>query len=324
MVARVLVASVVALLGTGLPCGEPPPFRARVARQLDREVSAAELVVKLNVEATDDHYRGHARLIVRGVEYTRTLEAESCSALFEAVTLVAVASLDVSAEGEDVIVPAPPLVEDPDDAPVETVLVERPLPTPIVVPEASSDRRPPPPPPRKRPRAFIDVAAGVGVGGPSGVNGIVQLSVGVRHKWASAAVGGAYWLRRRATASRTDRQIVTELGTADVRGCAGFGRRIRAGPCLGVEVGGMRAYLTGAREKAQRPPWVALRAGARLSVRATAVLSFLVAAELGVAVVRPRFELGASDGSLLVVHEPGVLSGRFVAGAQFHLPSKKG
>lgn len=303
----------------------------RVERALGRPPVEGDPTYEVHARVEGDRIVGTAVLSVGDRVYERELEAESCDALLDAVALLVVASAAPPSDDATLVPepePEPATLPGPEPATQlepEPELASELGPTgedPARDQEQAQEPRPEAPerdrgPPRLRP--FAGVAVGGALGGVPQGTGLVRLHVAIERRWLRLALAGAYWIRRRTTADE-DADRIVELGTASVLGCALFGARARAGPCLVTELGGMRADLPGSSIAQPRTNlWLSVRAGARVGLRLTPRVNLLAMADLGFAVVKPSFTVAVSDGPAFVVHEPGLLSARLFAGVELAL-----
>jgi hypothetical protein len=208
---------------------------------------------------------------------------------------------EAAPEAPDVPVSAPRIAEDREPDPF--------------VPETPP---PPPPAPRRGPGGFVRVQAGPEYGALPGVTGAVGLAGGLLWRRARLELGGTYLAPR--TAVSADGGLRASLVAAAVHGCGRVGRgRIEVPLCGGLELGGRRGAARDVPEaRTTTVLWLSAVVGAGVAVRLGERWSLWGALQLGVSVVRQRFQV-RDPGPAVSLFESRPVSGRLLLGVELRL-----
>ncbi len=246
------------------------------------------------------------RLQVDGGSTVRSLEAETCAGLADAVALVTEMALVRSEDPEEPSEPPPP--ETP----------PRPEPSvPVVVSAARAD-----PPPPRRPVARV-VRAVVGVGDGALPHASAVMSLAVSAAWHHAQLEGAvtWWLPQDHVFDRASGGGARfGLVHGDLAGCGvATPWRLRIPLCGGLPVGDIRATGFGLEgSQTTHRLWLAARAGTGLEWRPTRVLALWLGADLYVPFLRRAFviqELGT-------VHRSAPVAGTGLVGLSLNFDGR--
>lgn len=265
-------------------CPDDAAVEARVGELLGATPTASE---RATADVVGDHEGWTVELstFIDGAKQTRSLRADDCVVLAEAVAVVvavaldpvAVATNEASAEGPRVPEPA---IESPASA---APVVDRAKP----VPHSASAA------PRRRTWSFgVRVEGGYGIGTAPGGTGLAGLALFAQTGRARIEIEGRWYGPREILEDGAGAR--TQLGTAAALGCLELGRAVVTAPlCLGFEAGALRAR--GVELPAPQTvhfPWAAPVARAALAARVHARVRMWLALEGAVLVVRPQLQQG--------------------------------
>ncbi|MFO0635326.1 MAG: hypothetical protein U0168_20960 [Nannocystaceae bacterium] len=298
------------------PAGCPDREAARAS--LDRLLAEAGTPEGTPIHATIvvDPQRGGYRAIVQLGEQDdgRTLWSPTCAEVADAALLIVAIAIDPRLGGasSEEPGPGPAVVEPPEPGPSVPEPIAPPQPTsrPQTGPPSSTppspeaQPRPLPPvvepsPPRRRIRprvplrALVRASAGLGVGGPGAVTGVVAVGVALASRRVRIELDGDLWTPRR-TVVAGDRSVGVRVlgGTAGVRGCGSpLARRLEIPLCAGVRVGALRGEGTGALRSSTQASdwWVSASLGAGLWGWLTPRVALALDLDAMVAFTRPSF-----------------------------------
>lgn len=276
-------------------CPNEADVRARIAR-LARSTSEGgrRLRATARVDSTPEGaFRVALETFTAEARDTRELVGASCEAVADSVAVVLALRLGASSDEPPPAAPPPP------------------LPKPEQVPPPGAPRAPP---------THSRLSLGVALTGDSSVlpgatlGGTVQAAL--RSGNTMIALTGTYWIPRDVALS-AERDAAFRWASGAVQGCqelARLGGSGHLGPCLAIEAGAMSAESFGVRIPGQTTePWLAARAGARLSLDVTRALTLAFGLEAAVPFRRPEFVVEGVG----TVHRPAPLSARAAASAEW-------
>ena len=317
------------------------PNRDAVATQIQRLAPSAELVesepAALSVEAivseTADGFGAEVTLHTNAESRNRTLVADDCVLLAQAVGLVAAVALDPVVVASQ-LEPASPPAEIPEPEPVP-----EPEPEPEPAPDLTGDEPDEPPsrggprfvsgdrpdPPRKRPPLDYGARFGLGVGGlvlpGAGPGFVVAPWLGVDSFVAQLSV--QYWTPRPHELDGVDAGALFQLVTFGARACPVLGTgRWRFPLCIGVDLGPMIAAGRGQQIVNPQTPvdlWAAAIVQPGFEVALTPRFGLWAAFEAAISLRRPTFHV-VQDGTEQELHQPEVFGPRGFVGVTVHTP----
>jgi hypothetical protein len=295
-------------------CPDLADVRARIEALLGHAPTEDELALRGDIVAVAGGYRLDLRVRSRGPEDVRELHADRCSVLAESAALVAAVMLDPVEAGTTVERLRSDVARE-DPSPEERILprTDAGVATVRVVARTPAQERSP----RGDASAWLRLRGGGEFGAIPGGTGGFDLALAFGGARVRGELLGAYWIGREV--SRGGAQMRVHLGTVTPRVCVGFGaRRLHADACAGLELGVMRASLTGG---VRQPPWIApqIEAGVRIDVAPR--IAVVIAVQAAFAAVRPEFRLESSSDPDRVarVYRPSSVSVRALAGLEVRL-----
>ncbi len=264
-------------------CPDDTAVEARIGAMLGATPTASE---RATAEVVGDHEGWTVELAtyIDGAMQTRSLRADDCTVLAEAVAVVVAVALDPVAVATSEARDDGPHVPEPvaEAAPSSTAAIDR---APVV---ASTTRAP-----HRRSWWFgMRVAGGYGIGTAPGGTGLVGLALFAQTGRARIEVEGRWYGPREIVDDGAGAR--TQLGTAAALGCVELGRAVVTAPvCLGFEAGALRARGVEVLDpQTVNFPWAAPVARAALAARVHARVRMWLALEGAVLVVRPQLQQG--------------------------------
>jgi hypothetical protein len=319
-------------------CPDASLAQARLAGYLAQSGGTSADTVRAHVVVTevDSGLEATLQLATAWGESRRTLRAERCEDIADAVALVVATTIDPLLGIRDPH-DAGPALEPPARAELEPE--PEPLPEPLPEPEplpplvAAPDPRPTPAPvrdpqPRPKPEPTRTIAAlgsfgaGIGAGLRLRAGPVLDGSIGFDWRWLRVLAIGSYtFADERPLAGTEDGSIVMRAWSAGALAC-GVPRfsRFEAPACAGIEGGTMLGRSDGVNVPgSDSRPWlgVALRVGLHLRVTPRVALA-LDLHGIGVA-WRPTFHIENVDTVDTVYTAPPV-AGRALLGVQVRWP----
>lgn len=288
----------------------------------------------------------HAEVLMRGPwgESSRSLRSPTCDTLAEAVTLLAVVSVQ-QAEADALVIPEPQPPPEPEPEP------QPPTSAPSVPGDSASSTGARPVTAREAPDASTSTAAPRRAGGsraadaeasgrgPSSWQGLARLAaragagvlpgvdlsaalaVGLSHRYWRVELWGAGWIPRDEVVA-ADAAVRMHLVTGGLRGCAVLRPRPWLGvlPCADLEAGAMRGQGRGdglAVGRTSWQPWLAVAVTPALTLRVHPRFSVWAGGSLVVPLRRPGFTLQGQTGD---TYRAPVISGRGALGVELRFP----
>ena len=300
-------------------CPAADELRQRVAR-LTTGSATATVEGLAHVAETPEGFTARLELRTAWATSTRTLEAERCSSLADAVALLVAIAIDpiaVDRTLDEAPAPAPtpagaPVEPPPPSRPASPPAAEPPSPPPPVAsdppPRPSSPSRRPEPADERALQLLLRPTVGVSAGLLPRVGPSLHAAAGLRWRWLRAGVQASHWLPRLAELdARPEPVAELRLWGVGVHGCAGprWGRVELTG-CVALHGGRMRGEGRGTldRVRVEHRPWVAASIGPALVVSLAAPIGLWVAVDGTASLYRPRFHVQG----LGSVHEVGPLA----------------
>jgi hypothetical protein len=272
-------------------CPDDAAVEARVGDMLGATTTNASERATADVVGDHEGWTVEIATFIDGAKQTRSLRADDCAVLAEAVAVVVAVALDPVAVATSEAREQGPRVPEPT----------------IETPPTSArevDRAPPQPrrtsaPPRRTWTFGLRVAGGYGIGTAPGGTGLVGLALFAQTGRARIEIEGRWYGPREILDDGTGAR--TQLGTAAALGCLELGRAVVTAPlCLGFEAGALRARgLRLPDPIVVNFPWAAPVARAALAARVHARVRMWLALEGAVLVVRPQLQQGFDDPEVL-------------------------
>jgi hypothetical protein len=273
-------------------CPDDAAVEARIAAMLGATHTVAQRAVA-DVDGELGGYTVELATWIDGASQARTLQAEECAVLAEAVAVVVAVALDPVAvvQTDD---NASRLAETTETAAPSQDLTLTGDTTPSVHRNAT-------PPPRRRWSFGSRVAGGYGLGTAPGGTGLVGLALYAETGRARLEIEGRYWAPRRIREGDAGARV--QLGTVGVAGCLQLSRPpdqgepiVTAPVCAGLEAGALRAAGFQLPDpRVVNLPWLAPLARAALQVRVHARVRLWLALEGAVLALRPKLQQGFAE-----------------------------
>jgi len=240
------------------------PDRAAAQASLDRLLKdsptpADDPGARVRITAQGDRFVARVQL---GATGERTIEGDTCTPLADAALLIVAMAIDPRLGGA----PQPPPTEIPEpEAVPEPESVPSPKDPPKDPPNAGAPPvSPPPRTPRQPPKVLLRASAGVGVGGPPPVAGVIAIGIATHWPRARIELDADLWTPRTREAPADPRVGVQVLGwTIGLRGCGSpIAKRFELPLCGGIRTGALRGRGTGPlTSSAASSIWVTATAG---------------------------------------------------------------
>jgi len=312
-------------------CPDAAALQTRISRRLGRPLADGEATLEARVLRLGTRgYTLHLRLAAGERRELREVTDASCAALADLVALLVAAAVEpapaaVDSSGGPEPETVVPVVEEAVvgeaagtgfelgagvgrlDGPVEVG------PAPVEVGPAPDGAAAGPPDRAGRPGGFLRLYGGGELGAVPGATGGLGLAGGLLGRRWRVLLRGT-WLAPR-TVARAAGELEAGLLAGAVQGCGRLGRGVIELPlCAGLEAGAMRGRASATAVAG----WVAALLGPALVWHAGRRWGVWVGVELALAVLRPRFELGAGARAV-ALFRPSLASGRLLAGVELRL-----
>ncbi len=274
---------------------------------LDPAPAPAGTVVRAHVTQDAERiWSAQLRVLVGSQQGERVLHAETCPLLVQAAALVVALAIHPEPAAPQPVVEAPP------PAPPDESIHRRPV-APHGRPEA---------PPRGEAAHFLlrPFAAG-DVGVVTGPSVAFGLAAGLRYRALRLELSGSWGLARVEPISGAPEGATVRVQTpilGQLRGCFdGRIRRFDLDACGGVEAAEMTGVSTGiASPGSGTSLWVGVFVGGGVGVRILGPLSVRLDLAIGLAPVRPTFQVVPYGD----VFRPSLVYGRLIAGPELEWP----
>ena len=307
-------------------CPDAAALRGRVVAMIgEAAVAGADVQASARVRADAGRWTLDLELQGAGGQDRRTLVDRECEAVTDAAALVIAVAIDPQARapvpgpGPEVVVPAPPVIEQPAAA-VPVVAVPAAVPAKPVPRDTPARTLP-----VARRRVEVNLRLGAGLGFARILprpHAALELALGVEGRLWRVELGGMFVPPVRGTAA-SDPTIggSFRLGAGEVRGCAVPG--LKRAPvyfplCAGLQVGAMHGSGEGAGLAVAydvRALWVATRIGGAVRWRFARRLGLVLGLDAIVALVRPTFITAAR----VPVHQAAPVGGQVSLGFEVWL-----
>lgn len=314
-------------------CPDRASFAEAIERRLRRPLAPGEAQIEARV-VRDRGYTLRLQLSVGTRSEVREVHDERCAALADAAAVLVAAAVEppTSQEPEPLVpppAPPPPPLEDPTQpvsgeptVPGEPAVPGEPLeprePRPRV---ETSVPAPVPSTMTRRPGGFLRLHGGGELGAVPGPTGAVALAGGLLWPRWRLELQATFLAPRTAGGPPPAAQVGLLAGA--VLGCGRLGRgAIEVPLCLGLEAGAMRGEARGITLGSPATSgWLAAVLGGGLAWHIGRRWSVWAAAQLLLAPVTARFELGEGKGAR-ELFSPSVASGRLLLGVELRLADR--
>ncbi len=278
------------------------------------------------VSVEERGYRVRLETSNGGPTRAREIKGASCAALADATALILALMIDpaaVSIPPADAGAPLEAAAPAPTTSPLGSSASAIPAPSAgpspaPTTPAPALSARPPLPPAPDPPSRFSTGLFAMGaldLGTLPGVSPGVLVGLSVLYGPLRAELAAALWPAHDATlAARPTAGGAVDLYAGSAAACWRFlPGRFELGPCLGLEIGRLRAQGFGVSDPGQGSAlWAAWRAGGGFAYRPIAPLVLGLRLEVAVPFARPGFVLS----NVGTVHRPSVAAGRALAGLE--------
>lgn len=292
-----------------------------IERRLGRALAPGELALAGQVALHPDspRFRLQLQLRIAGRTQTRTLTAERCSSLVDATSLVVAWAVTHASELPPELPPEPPLSDEPispppPPAPVDTTSPPSPDPLTPSQPLTSAPIQPRPP---IGPGVLLRLDVGPEYGAVPGLSAAPALHAGLLWRRLRLELGARFVTPRQTDHDGTRARLYALA--AALQTCARPGRGALEVPlCGGLELGGLRADVSGPNAASRTAPWLTLHASAGLVWRVHPRVGLSLALQGHVHLTRPSFaRIDASANQQVFAPQPA--SVRLLAGVEIKI-----